>query len=173
MTEIWDIYDASGEKTGTTAERDNGLLPDRQYHIVVHIWLYNTDGELLIQKRADHVYWMPGKWAATGGSVISGEDSLTGAIRETQEELGLALSKDKFQLITRVLRRDSLLDIWVAETSMGIDGYTLEDAVSDIGYVTPSELKEMIADGSFIDYTDGEGYTDHIMQQIFSFAEKM
>ena len=31
---------------------------------------------------------MPGEWAATGGSAVSGEDSLAAALRELNEEIG-------------------------------------------------------------------------------------
>ena len=165
-SELWDIYDASGNKTDVIVQRGDTLCAG-QYHLVVHIWIYNSAGEFLIQKRAPHVEWAPGKWAATGGSAISGEDSQTAALRETREELGITLSPQKMQLLGRGRRRESFTDIWMTETDVMIEDCTLEDAVSGIKYVTADEMKKMIADGDFINYLDGEAYTEEIMEGIF------
>lgn len=48
--EIWDLYDAQGEKTGKTMIRGEAI-PVGFYHIGVHIWPMNDKGELLIQRR--------------------------------------------------------------------------------------------------------------------------
>ena len=65
--EIWDLYDAQGEKTGKTMIRGEAI-PIGFYHIGVHIWPMNDKGELLIQRRSMGVQWKPGIWAVTGGS---------------------------------------------------------------------------------------------------------
>ena len=90
MSEYWDILDADGEKTGKRVKRERfGTLGVGQYHLVVHVWITNSSGEFLIQKRSRNKQPMPGEWAATSGSVKSGEDSRTAAIRELYEELGI------------------------------------------------------------------------------------
>jgi 8-oxo-dGTP pyrophosphatase MutT (NUDIX family) len=165
-TELWDIYDASGNKTDLIVQRGDTLCAG-QYHLVIHIWIYNKAGDFLIQKRAAHLSWASGQWATTGGSAISGEDGLEAAIRETKEELGIILSPQKMRLIGRVRRRESFTDIWVAETDAAIEDCTLEDAVSEIKYSTAGEMKKMIADGDFINYLAGEAYTEEIMEEIF------
>lgn len=63
--EIWDLYDAQGEKTGKTMIRGEAI-PVGFYHIGVHIWPMNDKGELLIQRRSMGVQWKPGIWAVTG-----------------------------------------------------------------------------------------------------------
>ena len=73
--EIWDLYDAQGEKTGKTMIRGEAI-PIGFYHIGVHIWPMNDKGELLIQRRSMGVQWKPGIWAVTGGSAVSGEEPL-------------------------------------------------------------------------------------------------
>ena len=58
---------------------------------IVRIFLYNSKGELLIQKRADTLRYMPGKWDhSAAGHVDEGEDYTTAAYRELKEELGVA-----------------------------------------------------------------------------------
>ncbi len=88
--ELWDILDEDGNATGRTIMRGNELKED-EYHLVVHIWIINNKGEILIQKRSEHLEFAPGVWATTGGSAIKGEDSITAACRETKEELGIVM----------------------------------------------------------------------------------
>lgn len=60
-------------------------------HRVVHVMVFNSKGELLLQKRAFNKDVAPGKWdTSVGGHIMPGEDILTAAKRETFEELGIA-----------------------------------------------------------------------------------
>ena len=52
----------------------------------------------MIQQRSETVK-NPLVWSATGGSVVAGEDSYTGAIREVKEELGLDLTEDMIRTL--------------------------------------------------------------------------
>ena len=64
---------------------DKGII-----HRVVRIFLFNSKGELLLQKRADHMKTNPGMWAdSAAGHVDEGETYLAAAQRETEEELGI------------------------------------------------------------------------------------
>ena len=169
MAELWDIYDASGKKTGAVMER-GGLLAPGRYHLVVHIWIRNSGGLLLIQKRAPHVEWSPGLWAATGGAAISGEDSLTAAIRETKEELGIDISTPPVKFISRVVRNTAFTDIWLATSDTSLGDLTLEDAVSDVKLVTADTLADMMKRGEFIDYIAHEVYSNEIMQELLGLS---
>ena len=167
MAELWDIYNAAGVKTGDVIRRDE-LLKQGQYHLVVHIWIKNDEGKWLIQKRADHVEWAPGLWAMTGGSAISGEDSVTAAIRETKEELGMDIDASQMKFISRIIRNTAFTDVWVAESNALLKDMKLEHAVSDVKYVTIEELNRMIKAGEFIDYVANEMYTEEIMREILT-----
>jgi 8-oxo-dGTP diphosphatase len=167
MAELWDIYDVSGVKTGETINRDE-WPKEGQYHLVVHIWIRNAEGKWLIQKRADHVEWAPGFWATTGGSAISGEDSITATIRETKEELGLDINASQMKFITRIIRNTAFTDIWIAESNVRLNELVLEHTVSDVRFVSAEELSEMIKAGEFIDYVAHEMYTEEIMQMIYA-----
>ena len=48
--ELWDLYDADGEKTGETMRRGDPI-PHKRYHLVVHIAIFSPDGRMLIQQR--------------------------------------------------------------------------------------------------------------------------
>lgn len=59
-------------------------------HRIAEVFLVNSKGELLIQKRALHVIGSPGRWnASSAGHVDIGESYLETAIRETKEEIGI------------------------------------------------------------------------------------
>lgn len=150
--ELWDVLNEKGERTGRTAIHGQGLHPG-DYHLVVHIWIRNENGEYLIQKRAEHLEWKPGIWATTGGSVIAGEDSLAGAIRETAEELGLQLEPVEMTCIARITKTDSIVDIWLVQAEAACFGrLQLNDEVSEARWRTKSEIMEMISRAEFFGY---------------------
>ncbi len=71
--------------SGTREEaRQKGII-----RRIVRIFLFNSKGELLIQKRSRNVL-QPGEWdQSVGGHVDEGEDYLEAAHRELQEELDI------------------------------------------------------------------------------------
>lgn len=59
-------------------------------HPVVHLHLFNSRGELFLQKRSMNKDLLPGKWdTAVGGHIGLNEDVEYALKRETFEELGL------------------------------------------------------------------------------------
>jgi len=96
--ELLDILDEQGNFTGKAEERkvvhERGL-----WHIHVGVWLMNEEGKLLFQKRSENKKINPNKWTRTGGHVDSGETPLVGIQRETAEEIGVKIPKEKFELI--------------------------------------------------------------------------
>ena len=96
--EFWDVYDQCMQKTGRTHVR--GVpLEDGDFHLIVHVYPVNSQGEILIQKRADTVKTKPGVWATTGGSVIAGENFFEGGLRELREELGIVADEKNTRLL--------------------------------------------------------------------------
>ena len=92
MAELWDIYDINKKKIGKTAERDTYQFKEGEYHIVVTGIIINSKNEILISKRAKHKKFGL-MWECSGGSILAGETSLEGIIRELKEELGIEFSK--------------------------------------------------------------------------------
>ena len=59
-------------------------------HPVVHLHLFNTQGELYLQKRSATKDIQPGKWdTSVGGHVSPGETAIEALRREAHEELAL------------------------------------------------------------------------------------
>ena len=87
MPELWELYDGDKRPTGKTMLRGQSV-PEGYWHIVVGIWTITADGRLLLTCRHPDKPWGL-QWENTGGSVLAGEDSLHGALRELREETGL------------------------------------------------------------------------------------
>ena len=59
----------------------------------MHVWIRNSKGEYLISQRSANRPTFPLMWECVGGSVVKGEDSMQGAIREAKEEVGIGHMK--------------------------------------------------------------------------------
>ena len=87
--ELWDVYDKDRVKTGETMERGSAFA-DGAYHLVVHVCIFNSKGEMLIQQRQPFKEGWPNLWDLTvGGSAVAGESSGEAAKRELFEEIGI------------------------------------------------------------------------------------
>lgn len=86
--EYFDIVDRQDCVIGSEPRsrvHHEGLL-----HRAVHIFVFNTKGELYLQRRSMSKDTAPGKWVSScSGHVDSGEDYDTAARRELGEEIGL------------------------------------------------------------------------------------
>ena len=86
--ELLPLVDENGNITGaaTRGECHNGSM---MMHPVVHLHVFNSKGELYLQKRPEWKDIQPGKWdTAVGGHVSYGESLIEAVYREASEELG-------------------------------------------------------------------------------------
>ena len=90
--DLLDLVDADNTVIGTVPRsRVHGAPALR--HRVVHVLVYDRRGRLLLQKRSSTKDIQPGMWdASVGGHLAAGESYLEAAVRETGEELGLAVA---------------------------------------------------------------------------------
>lgn len=81
-----------GTMPRTLCHRGPGLL-----HPVVHLFLFDDSGNILLQKRSMSKSIQPGKWdTSVGGHVSAGESIEQALYRETEEELGLRSFAPRF-----------------------------------------------------------------------------
>ncbi len=84
-----EIVDKEGNVIGL-AERSELHRNPGLVHRVVHVLVFSNDGKLLLQKRSMKKDVAPGKWdTSVGGHVGPGEDVVSAARREMEEELGI------------------------------------------------------------------------------------
>ena len=127
MPEIWDVYDEHRNKKPYTHTRGVPLQPG-DYHLVVEIWTFTPDGQLLLTKRhPDKPFG--GMWECTGGSAVMGEDSLTAACRELHEETGLDLSRAIPTLLTTVTQHhnQTIYDLYAVRLDFSPEDVLLQD----------------------------------------------
>ena len=87
--EIFPIVNTEGEVVGS-ATREECHAGTFLLHPVVHLHIFNSAGELYLQKRVMTKKIQPGKWdTAVGGHVDYGERIEDALLRETREELGV------------------------------------------------------------------------------------
>ena len=94
--ELFPLVDEEGRVTGkaTRGECHNG---SRLLHPVVHLHLFNSKGELYLQKRPEWKDIQPGKWdTAVGGHIDYGETPEDALHREVREELGITDFQPQF-----------------------------------------------------------------------------
>ena len=88
--EVFPIVDEEGNTIGealrSVCHDGKSLL----LHPVVHLHVFNSSGELFLQKRSLAKDILPGKWDTSVGGHISPGESVTDALyREASEELGM------------------------------------------------------------------------------------
>jgi 8-oxo-dGTP pyrophosphatase MutT (NUDIX family) len=111
MSEIWELVDERKRKTGILHERiHSDLIPEGLYHIVVEIWTKTPDGEILLTQRSPEKP-MGLRWECTMGSVLVGEDSLDGAVRELVEVTGISAKKEDL-----IFLGDAFYDNWIMDS---------------------------------------------------------
>lgn len=87
--EMFPVVDEDGNILGSVsrAEAHGG---SKILHPVVHLHLFNSNGDLYLQKRPEWKDIQPGKWdTATGGHMELGESVAQALRREVGEELGI------------------------------------------------------------------------------------
>ena len=153
MAEIIDLYNVDRELTGKTTIR--GVhLEDGAYRMVIHVCIFNSKGEMLIQKRADDIVRWPSYWdVSVGGGARAGDTSRVAAERETAEEIGLYIDFSDRRPVITVNFADGFDDFYTVEKDVSLDELHLQaEEVADAKWASREEIEAMIDDGSFIPY---------------------
>lgn len=144
MLELWDLYNAHREKIGVSLPR-GAPIPLGCYHLVVSIWIRNLKGQYLISQRHPCKPY-PLFWECTGGSALTGEDSLQAAIREVKEELGFVLDKSGGSLIYQERRENTqdFYDVWMFKCDFDIDRCILQEGeVISVQWASKKQILEL------------------------------
>ncbi len=111
MSEIWELVDERKQKTGILHERiRSDQIPHGLYHIVVEIWTKTPDGKILLTQRSPEKP-MGLLWECTMGSILAGEESRDGAVRELAEETGISAKKEDL-----IFLGDCFYDNWIVDS---------------------------------------------------------
>ncbi len=156
--EIWDLYDENRVLLGKEHIRGE-QMPIDGYHLVVHVWIKNSKGEYLISQRAANRPTDPLMWECVDGSVVKGEDSLQGAIRETKEEVGVDLELIKGRIIASDIKKiefgkivNKIVDVWQFEYDGEVDlSNATTDEVAQVAWMNREQIKELFEANMFVE----------------------
>ena len=156
--EIWDLYDENRELIGRDHVRGE-QLPIDGYHLVVHVWIRNSKGEYLISQRSANRTAFPLVWECVDGSVLKGEDSLQGALREVKEEVGVDLLPEKGQVILSDIKKiefgkvvNKIVDVWLFEYDGEVDlANATTDEVAQVTWMNREQIKELFEHNMFVE----------------------
>ena len=146
MGELWDVYDINKNKTGKIAERGVTKLQNGEYHIAVEAVIINSKGDILISKRAAYKKYGL-MWELNGGSILKGETSIEGMIRELKEELGITVFSEEAIFLKEVIRdkvSHCIKEIWLFRKDIEIEEITFPDGEAiEAKWVTINQFIDM------------------------------
>ena len=157
MGELWDVYDINKNKTGKIAERGVTKLQNGEYHIAVEAVIINSKGDILISKRAAYKKYGL-MWELNGGSILKGETSIEGMIRELKEELGITvISEDAifFKEVRREREESYIKELWLFRKDIEIEEITFPDGESiEAKWVTIDQFVDMFNNEEIVPNVD-------------------
>ncbi|MGY5351227.1 NUDIX hydrolase [Wenyingzhuangia sp. IMCC45533] len=175
MDELIDIVDIQGCVTGNTCLKSfahkKGIL-----HASVHVWIYDKEGQILVQKRSPNKEIYPNLWdVSVAGHIATKEQPWLAALRETKEEIGLNLTKEQLEYCgiwtEKHLHSNGLIDhevhhIYLTELSTPLDKLSMQkEEVADLKLISLTELKQQYIHSNVFVPRD-EAYYKHIFQLL-------
>ena len=163
--EYVDIYTAERKLSGVKKIKGSPLCDD-EFILIAHLVIFNSRGEMLIQKRKEDKKDWPGCWDITsGGGVRAGETSYEGAVREISEELGLSIALEDKRPIFTIDYPLGFDDYFIITKDVSLDEVTIQpEEVTAVRFASYDEIKRMTDDKGFIDLLfsmrDGRGSYD-------------
>ena len=180
MDEYIDILNDLGEKTGETCLKSEAHKKGI-FHASAHIWIFDKNKNVLIQKRASDKDTFPDLWdISVAGHISAGEEPLKSALREVEEEIGLIVTEKQLCFIgtakKRIQHNPNLIDneihyIYVCEIDFEINQLKIQkEEVSAIKSIHLNDLIEKVKEPDFVPRTDN--YYPFIFENIKNYNTK-
>lgn len=141
--ELVKVLDKKNEYTGNIKDRKE--LIENEYRNLIHIWVINSNGELLIQKRSSLKKHYPNLWSVTSGCVHLDESFVDTCKRELKEEINVELNENNLEYVMSYKLREVVVQVYVLYQDVDVSKIKLqEEEVLDYKFVTKDELLRMI-----------------------------
>lgn len=155
-----ELVDEDGRTIGTAEKLSAHVAPGR-LHRAFSVFLFDTEGRLLLQRRALGKYHSPGVWSNTCcGHPFPGEPPFVAAARRVGEELGVAPSLMLEAGTVRYNHPDpesGLVEQEYNHLFVGLITAPLRsdpEEIAETALVTPEELKERQRESAFSAWFD-------------------
>ena len=151
--EMWDLYTKDREKTGRLHRRGD-KMKDGEYHLVVHVCIFNSKNELLVQQRQPFKDGWPNMWDLTAaGSALQGENSCQAAEREVAEEIGLKIDLSDKRADFTINFANGFDDYYLLEQEVDLKTLHLqEEEVQAVKWCDKTEVLAMQEQGTMVPY---------------------
>jgi len=153
MTELWNILDKNGNTTGRVHQRGKPMA-EGEYHLEVLVLIENDKGEYLISQRSPNKTF-PNMWEFTGGNAVANDNSLTTALKEAKEELGIVLDPQNGRMIKQRIpcgnaECHGLVDVWLFRQNIDISTVILApNETCNSMWASCDTINRMIDKGTF------------------------
>jgi isopentenyldiphosphate isomerase len=144
--EIFDVVDDQDEVIGQATRKEvhqRGLM-----HRATHVLVFNSAGQIFLQKRSMNKDRQPGLWdSSASGHLNVSEDYDACAVRELQEEIGLALKTPLMRLFK--LPASPATDwehVWIYRCEAEGPFHLNADEIECGGWFSPDELTKWLAE---------------------------
>ena len=147
IMELLDLYDKDLKLTGQTVERGQHI-PEGMMIPIVAVYVYNNQGQYLIQKVAPR---KGNYYSTTAGHVQSGErDFAQAMLREMKEEIGLSATKSELKLV-RVRRYDyKFTFLYMLKSNVPTSMLRLQkDEVDSVKWMSHEDIEQLCKNGLF------------------------
>lgn len=155
MNETIDIVTKNGEPTGKTALKSEAHK-NGWYHNTIHLWLFTSEGKILLQQRSQKKVIYPLLWdVSVAGHIDAGETFINAVLRETKEEIGLLLEPNNLYHIGTFLHKtnygniqdNEFHQVFLAELHIEFNKLIpQEDEVENLKLVTLKEFDALLKD---------------------------
>jgi isopentenyldiphosphate isomerase len=144
--EIFDIVNDRDEVVGQNTRREVHRLGLK--HRAVHVLVFNSRGEVFLQKRSMKKDTAKGKWdSSSSGHVDSGEDYDTCAVRELREEIGLRVGQTPARLFKIDARPETGCEFcWVYRCTSEGPFELNPDEIERGGWFAPEDVTRRVAE---------------------------
>ncbi len=156
MEEHFDVCTPGGIPTGRSVHRSQAHR-EGLWHRSSHLWLVNSRGQILLQRRHPAKETDPGRWdIAVAGHLSAGQTPLDALVREAREELGLVLEPAQLTFLEarpKEYREGAFLDrewqhLFVCLNDVDLGGLVLQaDEVVDVRWMPWEEYRRIVAQG--------------------------
>lgn len=153
--ERFDLFDDERKPLGKTIER--GQKPGKgENRMVVHISIFNSKGEMLIQQRQSTKRNWASLWdISVGGCVVAGETSQMGAHRELLEELGIDYNFEGVRPHLTINFDNGFDDHYLIEKDIDLKDIVMQEAeVQDFKWASKEEIEKLFKENKFVPYVE-------------------